>query len=199
MTVRYQVCPVAADADRWAVLLFGRSGKRAERLSRMRGIRLAQSMTAEALCRDLLAELDPGAPFTPEDDDVGRPFLPGQPYFISLSHSGGYAAAAAADVPVGIDLQELRDVSDRTLRRFYSPAEQCWIGAGDRRSRSIRLWTMKEAYGKLLGTGILGGSRFSATFSGDRPETGYDGVRFLFPDAPEGLIFTVCLAERSES
>ena len=37
----------------------------------------------------------------------GKPFLAGNPAFISLSHSGDYAACAIAPVPVGVDIQRI--------------------------------------------------------------------------------------------
>ncbi len=199
MVFRWEVRPVSENAEDWAMLLFGRAGPRSLRLSRLRGFRLAQSLSAEALCMELVGELLPGKAVYLEEDGNGKPYLPGCPLSLSLSHSGGYVAAAVAGTGIGIDLQELREISDRVLRRLYSPEERSWIGAGDRTRRAIRLWTMKEAYAKLRGEGIFGGARFHASFSGDRPETEYEDVRFLFPDAPEGLLFTVCLARQAEN
>ena len=199
MVFRCEVRPVIKDADKWSMLLFGRAGPRARRLSRLRGSRLAQSLSAEALCMELTGELLPGRAVNLEEDSSGKPYLPGCPLSVSLSHSGGYVAAAVAETRVGIDLQALRGISDRVLRRFYSQEEQSWIRAGDRTRRAIRLWTMKEAYAKLRGDGIFGGAQFCALFAGDRPETEYEDVRFLFPDAPDGLLFTVCLERQAES
>ena len=104
-------------------------------------------------------------------------------------------AAAIADKPLGIDLQKLRRISDAVLRRYYSSDERSWIIEGDPTERAVRLWTMKEAYGKMLGIGIFGGVRFYAAFSDGRIVMEYDDAAFLFPDGPEGILFTVCLAK----
>ena len=195
MVCRCAYGPVIPDARQWGALLFGRSDPRALRLSCLRGVRLAQSMSAELLCRDLLAALRPGETHCLEEDESGKPFLPHSPLFVSLSHSGSFVAAAVADRPVGIDLQEKRMIREGVLRRWYSAAERDWIENGDTLERAVRLWTMKEAYAKLKGTGIFRGDRFSAGFSGDRLVTRYDDVDFQFPEAPEGYLFTVCLAD----
>lgn len=195
MVFRCAYGPVIQDARQWGALLFGLSGPRALRLSRLRGGSLAQSMSAELLCRELLASLRPGESHYLEEDASGKPFLPHSPLFVSLSHSGSFVAAAAADRPVGIDLQEKRMIREGVLRRCYSLAEREWIDAGDAGERATRLWTMKEAYAKLKGTGIFRGDRFSAGFSGDRLLTRYDDVCFCFSEAPEGYLFTVCLAD----
>lgn len=195
MVFRCAYGPVITDARQWGALLFGRNDPRALRLSRLRGIRLAQSMSAELLCRELLAALRPGESHYLEEDASGKPFLPHSPLFVSLSHSGGFIAAVAADRPVGIDLQEKRAIREGVLRRCYSLAERDWINAGDAVDRAVRLWTMKEAYAKLKGTGIFRRDCFCARFSGDRLLTRYGDVCFRFPEAPEGYLFTVCLAD----
>jgi len=192
MILRYDLRPVSPDANDWGTALSGRAGKRAVRLSRLRGGRLAEALSAECLLKELVTELDPGIRFLPEDDEYGRPFLPGLPYYVSISHSGGIAAAAVSDIPVGIDLQSLRTISPRLLDRCYSKEEITWIGLGEEVSRAIRLWTMKEAYGKLRGTGIFAPDRFFASFTDDRIRDQYADVRFLFPPAPSGFLFTVC-------
>ena len=185
---------IDTDPQHWGTLLFGNSGARALRLSRLRGRQLAQSMTGEMLCRELLSEFLPESSFFVDEDANGKPCVSGGPFHVSISHSGGYAAAAVADRPVGIDLQELRRISDGVLRRCYSPAERSWIDAGDPTERAIRLWTMKEAYGKLYGRGIFSGKPFCAVITNDRIKTEYDNVTFLFPEGPNGFLFTVCLA-----
>ncbi len=195
MILRYACQEVDYDSQHWAALLFGRADVRALRHCRLRGSQLARSMSAELLCRELLTELDPEGAFAPAEDELGKPYLPGSRFHISLSHSGDHVAAAVADAPIGIDLQELRTISDRALLRWFSPSERNWIGSKNGSSRAIRLWTMKEAYGKLFGTGVFRGDRFQADFSDDRLICEYGGVSFLFPEAPEGLVFTICQAK----
>lgn len=195
MAVRWEYQRIITDAQQWGTLLFGDAGSRSLRLGRLRGRRLAQSMTGELTCRELLSELAPNAGYSLEEDSEGRPFVPGSPLHISISHSGGYVAAAVADRPVGIDLQELREISDAVLRRWFSPAERSWIEAGESKERAIRLWTMKEAWGKLHGKGIFSGKPFFAEITDGGIALEYDGLRFLFPEAPDGLLFSVCLSK----
>ena len=199
MILRYSCQKVDKDARHWAGLLFGRADRRALRLSRLRGIQLARSMSAELACRELLADLLPEGPYALAEDELGKPYLPESRFHVSLSHSGNYVAAAVADVPVGIDIQTLRIISDRVLLRWFSPAEREWIGKAGLPERAIRLWTMKEAYGKLQGLGIFRGKLFRADFSAGQLITEYDDVAFTFPEAPEGLLYTVCVAKNGAS
>ena len=174
--------------------------RRLERLKKLSGRSLAETRSAQRLCRELLDGFpracgEGGDPVL-EEDERGKPFLLRSSLHISLSHSGGYAAAAVADVPLGLDLQSLREISRRVQERLYSPEEIAWIGRaeGDEgQKRAVRLWTMKEAYGKLLGTGLFGAPAFRAAFCGERLQLDYPDCRFLFPAAPEGLLLTLCL------
>ena len=171
--------------------------QRAAHMMRLRGVRQDASLNAQRLCRRLWAELADRseADFRIDTDNNGRPFSPEAPGFLSLSHSGGYVAAAASFVPVGIDLQALRKVSGRVLARCCTYEERSWIAeapGAERTVRAVRLWTMKEAYGKMLGKGIFTECRFNASFENGQLLTDCENARFLFPAAPEGFLFTVC-------
>ena len=82
-------------------------------------------------------------------DERGRPFFRGCSLFLSLSHSGDYAAAAVSDRPVGIDIERLRPVSPGILRLFATENEQALFGGTE--ENILRLWTLKEAYFKATG------------------------------------------------
>lgn len=77
----------------------------------------------------------------------GKPcFLQGYPHF-NFSNSGNYAACALSDVPVGVDIEVERDVSDAVTDRFLGGVR------GTKRERTA-LWTRYESMGKCTGTGI---------------------------------------------
>ncbi len=205
MLCRYDCRPISALPGEQPEAENSIGPRRLERLKKLSGRRLAEARSAQGLCRELWEDYPDaagGGAFVLEEDQNGKPFLLRSPLHVSLSHSGGYTAAAVADVPLGIDLQLLRDISPGVLKRLYSPEEIRWIGlAGgkDSQKRAIRLWTMKEAYGKLLGTGLFGGPAFRASFCDERLREEYPDCRFLFPSAPEGLLLTVCLGNRAGS
>lgn len=71
---------------------------------------------------------------------------------VSLSHGGGVVAAAAAFVPVGVDVERLDRYAGRTVG--LSAAESAWVdGEADPGHAFLRLWTRKEA---LVKVGALG-------------------------------------------
>ncbi len=119
-------------------------------------------LVAAGLLFDLLSPFFPGA----RPDDLafdlgahGKPFLPDAPRLhFNLSHTPGIAMAVVASVPVGCDVERSnRPVSPALVQRVFSPSERSRLLAlpeQDRPHESIRVWTLKEAYLKALGTGF---------------------------------------------
>lgn len=96
--------------------------------------------------------------------DGGKPFalVDGRPVDVgfNVSHSGRHGLIALApSVRVGVDVEERvprRDLS-RLIEAVFGPDEQADLAAvaGDDRTRLFfRLWTLKEAVAKALGTGL---------------------------------------------
>ncbi len=89
-------------------------------------------------------------------NEFGKPYLSGfHDIYFSISHSGQYAACAVSDTPIGIDIQKLSRYNQRLAERICSKAELCQLAAdNDKASLFTKLWTQKEAYVKMLGSGI---------------------------------------------
>lgn len=129
--------------------------------------------------------------------EKGKPYLREYPFFFNLSHSGTYAVCAVSDREVGVDIQQctLADI-DRLAARFfsereYSAMQECATEEGKRRL-FFRLWTRKEAYGKLLGAGVwetVGRNMLPDDPESDRP------LHFLEWDRPAGYRIAVCQYE----
>lgn len=93
--------------------------------------------------------------------EKGKPYLREYPLFFNLSHSGEYVACAVSDREIGVDIQKCSYTNVIGIaKRFFSEEEcgaleACETGE-ERQQFFYRLWVRKEAYGKLLGKGILG-------------------------------------------
>lgn len=72
------------------------------------------------------------------------------PVWISISHSGEFAAVAISNHKIGIDLQQQKELKsqDRMKKMCYNDAEL------DSRESFFYHWTRKEAYSKMLGLGM---------------------------------------------
>lgn len=81
--------------------------------------------------------------------EQGRPFVPGDTYFFSLTHSGHLAAAMVSETAaVGIDIEKITDRVHRVRHKFLSEEEWAWVqGRGEEVQRELLtlFWTVKEA------------------------------------------------------
>ena len=97
--------------------------------------------------------------------EQGKPYLKNLPQVqFSLSHADRWAVCAVSDRPVGVDV-ELPRCSMDLARRFFAPEEVEsleQLAPAAQTDTLCRLWTEKEAIGKMRGTGLTGGlSRFA--------------------------------------
>ncbi len=91
---------------------------------------------------------------TIQTDSHGKPFLADHPdLHFSLSHSGGFAVCALDDAPIGVDIEQIRNIDTaRLAKRLFGITEPLTPDA------FFGLWTRHESYLKAVGIG-LGGLR----------------------------------------
>ncbi|MER8002637.1 4'-phosphopantetheinyl transferase superfamily protein [Streptomyces sp. NPDC095613] len=117
---------------------------------------------------------------------LGRPVLPDRPDIgISLSHTGGLLAVAVSALgPVGVDTERAgRPTGPELAGRVCAPGELLHLAglpARDHADAVLRLWTLKEAYVKALGTGLRVSLR----------GIGFDAIGGPSPSGPRGWSFT---------
>jgi phosphopantetheinyl transferase len=92
-------------------------------------------------------------------DANGRPLIAkSMPQInFSLSYAEPVAVVAVSEkLPVGIDVETVEDTTEDQIAAFCCSCEQELLGGGSASQNSrefIRLWTLKEAYTKLVGLG----------------------------------------------
>ena len=91
-----------------------------------------------------------------EYNEHGKPSIVGHPEIcFNLSHCKEAAACVIFDHPVGIDVESIREYKDGLAHYAMNDEEVRQIEDSDNPAAAfIRLWTMKEATLKLVGTGI---------------------------------------------
>ncbi len=90
----------------------------------------------------------------------GKPFLLEYPgIHINLSHSGGYAACAIGERPVGIDVECWRNRRHRELvvKKFHLKEQKAFRAAEESQRGPLfhNLWVLKESFMKAEGSGLL--------------------------------------------
>lgn len=174
-------------------------GKRqAEILARRIRADQERSLCGELLARTMLARILhcplPAVPISREER--GKPFLrDGQDLFFNISHSGEYAVCAVSEYPVGIDIERLRKYNPNVARRVCSGAELALLAQSKDPARLFyRLWTLKESFVKLTGTGIgVPLQDISFSFAPDGTViSNQDNVLFQSFDLAEEYCLSVC-------
>lgn len=112
----------------------------------------AQKLLLEALSREYGITRLPEVARTP----LGKPFFPAYPEIqFNYSHSKRAAACILSREAAGIDLEQVRSYQEKTARRFCCEQEWNWLQRQpDLDQAWIRIWTLKEAWLKYLGTGL---------------------------------------------
>jgi phosphopantetheinyl transferase len=102
-------------------------------------------------CRNLLGEMLGRNPLI-EYDSQEKPFLTDDNTYISLSHSGVYAAVYVnSEKAVGVDIQKLKPSISNGADFFLNEAELQWADLSNNNSLHL-IWAVKEAVFKLVGS-----------------------------------------------
>ncbi|MEG9429489.1 MAG: 4'-phosphopantetheinyl transferase superfamily protein [Christensenellaceae bacterium] len=82
----------------------------------------------------------------------GKPYKKSPPFF-NVSHSGNKVGIFLSDkTEVGFDVQLIKPQSERLKNHIFSSEERQFINTD---TDFAKFWTMKEAAGKCVGTGII--------------------------------------------
>lgn len=123
-----------------------------------------RSLLAHMLLKKLMAENNIDGILKYEEN--GRPVFEDSKYFLSLSHSGEVAFSAVCERPLGIDVEKIRPISLNLINRVCVDEEKSYVLSDfeitdeknicdtDVLKRFFEIWTAKEAYFKMLGSGI---------------------------------------------
>lgn len=130
-----------------------------------------QQLVTRAMTRSVLSNYLPEVPPSAwrfERGEHGRPSVARDmpeaaraPQF-NLAHADGLVVMAVGCMPrIGVDVERIDErVRLAVARRYFSPAEADALEAlpaDEQKRRFQRLWTLKEAWLKAMGTGIAGG------------------------------------------
>lgn len=87
----------------------------------------------------------------------GKPYLQAAPCHYNLSHSGEWVVLIVDEMPVGIDIEQIRSIDMEIAKRFFSSAEYDKISAmpsNQQLAFFYSMWTLKEAIIKADGRGL---------------------------------------------
>ncbi len=147
----------------------------------------------------------------------GKPVLVGHSEIaFSISHSGEYVVVVYTSKTdaVGVDIQQIKSMSDGLKKRLLHKDEQAWLETkmsvwqnekntesqtGNERAVEMRylnrIWAIKESFVKMTGEGLAHDFRDLCVNMEEKTVTDENGKRvsFIEPEAPEGYVMAVVL------
>lgn len=148
----------------------------------------------ELSLEELLGALGEPIPLSYTYGAKGKPFFRDIPLFFNLSHSGDYVACVLSEHEIGVDIQKQKPLNEERIsnRFFHEREKELLAGFSDEAERLswfYRLWTRKEAYGKMTGEGI--GDAAAKDFSALDAEW-MQGIVWEEYDFPKGYKMACC-------
>ena len=121
--------------------------------------------------------------FTVSKNAYGKPFLKDYSDFhFNLSHSGDWVVGVVSDRPVGIDIEQIRQMKNSmdVAKRFFSEKEYAFLVETEEKSRVdlfYDIWTKKESLIKAVGKGLsISLKTFTVPFKDTVGTVNYNGI-----------------------
>lgn len=160
--------------------------EKAERLDNQK-VR-AKSVAAGLLLRYCLGSSAEEITFS----EKGKPILTDGRY-LSLSHSGDYAACAVSDSPIGVDIQKIVDISPRTIARFCTEFEWEYLNCcKNPKADAIKLWALKESWLKATNSDTASAFRAQFNILANNKISGPEGFCYEIYEDISGYIVAAC-------
>lgn len=136
----------------------------------------------------------------------------GKPFFLnntslhfSISHNNNYIAICFSEKEIGIDIENKRKAKLEIAKRFLHKKEAEYLSSiSDQESLDIaftKIWTLKEAYVKCIGTGIA--NTFNTFYITLEPEIEIHNSKDVqinsFYLEEQGLYVSICELENSHN
>lgn len=149
-----------------------------------------RSLFAELLIREAVFE-EAGIPFKDISfryGEHGKPYILNlENYDFSVSHSGHYVAFVSGKCSVGIDIESEKRAKLNIAKRFFTASEFEYVEKNFNKELAFtKIWTLKEAYIKMLGTGL------SKSLSSFDVLDGSTGCFFSTYHLEDGFTVSVC-------
>ncbi|MBQ9510963.1 MAG: 4'-phosphopantetheinyl transferase superfamily protein [Clostridia bacterium] len=155
---------------------------RRERIAHARRAETKAELLGSALiAKKALKEVFGDKEYEIKVDEKGKPFVANaENVYFNVSHTGKYVACACSNVPVGLDIEQIGSQAEAigVAERFFSSLEKSAIMLSPSPEEAFcRLWTLRESYVKMRGTGFDRGlAPLSCSFPRGVPKMNDRGV-----------------------
>lgn len=93
--------------------------------------------------------------YTLRYNEYGKPYLNDYNLYFNLSDSNEVSALVISDKEVGIDIEKIT-YNELIMKKYFNDVEKSLVmNSENKEFEFTRIWTVKEAYLKCKGTGII--------------------------------------------
>ncbi|MBP5427318.1 MAG: 4'-phosphopantetheinyl transferase superfamily protein [Clostridiales bacterium] len=112
------------------------------------------------ILRYILKKNFPGTKPCIKKNKRGKPYVSNiRGCYFSISHTRNILVIAVDKLPIGVDIEKIRDVNFKIVNRFFSKEDIKKFETVEQKERKdyfFKMWTQKESYVKCIGTGFSG-------------------------------------------
>lgn len=127
-------------------------------------------------------------------NENGKPYLKNYNIFFNISHSFDYVITTISDKEIGIDIEKIRKTPLNIINQFATEKEKEYILSSNNNieERIFKIYTLKEAYFKMLGTNLNHILEVEFTIKNDKIYCNDEKVKVGFIDDIKGYIIAYC-------
>lgn len=154
-----------------------------------------RSIVGEILLKDLLSKSN--ISYNSLDyyiNEYGKPYLKNINIFFNISHSFDYVITTISDKDIGIDIEKIRKTPLNIINQFATEKEKTYILSTNNNieERIFKIYTLKEAYFKMLGTNLNHILKVEFTIKNNNIYCNDEKVKMGFIDDIKGYIIAYC-------
>ncbi len=123
-------------------------------------------------------------------NEYGKPYLSDSKIFFNISHSYDYVITVISDNEIGIDIEKIRNVPKNIVNQIATEKERKYVLAKE--ERLFRIYTLKEAYFKLLGNNLNNILNVEFTIKDNKVTCSDESVTSKFINDIDGYVIAYC-------
>lgn len=154
-----------------------------------------RTLVAEILLNNLLASQNISYQNTKYfNNKYGKPYLKNSELFFNVCHSFDYVITTISNKEIGIDIEKVRKTSLKVINQFATSKEKKYILSSDENieERIFKIYTLKEAYFKMLGTNLNHILEIEFIIKNDKVYCSDKNVKVGFINDVKGYIIAYC-------
>ena len=127
-------------------------------------------------------------------NEYGKPYINNKQLFFNISHSHDYVITIISDKEIGIDIEKIRKTNLNTIDIFATQKEKEYIlsSENDIYKRLFQIYTLKEAYFKMLGKDLSRIKEVEFIIDNNNITCSDKKINAYSSDTIDNYIFSIC-------